>query len=132
MAHSFSANSPDFLAQHQDNIMASLAHRLEVAKATNNRHLVELLEQEKKQIAADVSPDHNALSRDHERQPDWVQRLKGFVQAIAGTADTLQVSEFVNGSDRWWYAFDPQTGNCVYADSEAEMRLWIEQNYQGK
>lgn len=29
----------------------------------------------------------------------------------------------------WWYAYDPVTRQSVHHLSEAEMRLWIEQNY---
>ncbi len=59
------------------------------------------------------------------------QFQKSLVEAFAHRNE-LPVHQFVNGSDIMWYAFDPTTGQCVYADSEAELRLWIEQNYQGK
>ncbi len=63
---------------------------------------------------------------------DQLKKLqKSLVEAFAHRNE-LQVRQFVNGSDMMWYAFDPTTGQCVYADSEAELRLWIEQNYQGK
>ena len=61
-----------------------------------------------------------------------VAGLKKFQMAIAhflSSRSELQVQQFVNGSDAWWYAYDPQAGNWVYADSEAELRIWIEQNY---
>ncbi len=59
------------------------------------------------------------------------QFQKSLIEGFTHRND-LQVRQFVNGSDMMWYAFDPTTGQCVYADSEAELRIWIEQNYQGK
>ncbi|WP_228061535.1 hypothetical protein [[Phormidium] sp. LEGE 05292] len=29
----------------------------------------------------------------------------------------------------WWEAYDPSTGNSISLDSEAEMRMWIEERY---
>lgn len=119
-------HAPQFLAQHQVNMMTSLAHRLEVARATNNFQLVELLERERQQISAGTS--HISPLWNGDRLKDFVQSI---IKAIAHRSE-LQVQQFINGSDRWWYAFDPQTGNSVYADSEAELRLWIRDNYRGR
>jgi hypothetical protein len=65
----------------------------------------------------------------------FVDPLKKFQKALIEAfahRNELQAHQFVNGSDMMWYAFDPTTGQCVYADSEAELRIWIEENYQGK
>lgn len=107
--------------------MASLARRLEVARATHNAQLVELLEQEKRQVVAPAPTPERAQSR-----TSWFHTLRERIsKALFGTPE-LQACQFVNGSDHWWYAIDPQTGECVYADSEAELRVWIEQNYRGR
>jgi hypothetical protein len=106
------------LDKHQDNIMASLNHRLAIARAANNTQLIALLEQERQQVSGKQTHPGTAL---------W-QKILAFVLGDS----RLQVSQFFNGSDRWWYAFNPQTGECVYADSEAELRLWIKENYQGR
>lgn len=29
----------------------------------------------------------------------------------------------------WWNAYDPTTGKSISLDSEAEMRMWIEERY---
>lgn len=111
--------------RHQDNIMASLARRVEAARAANDRRLIELLEQEKQQIASTTKL----------KTPSLVSWLKTFGQAVFKALrgeSKLHVSQFINGSDRWWYAFNPHTGECVYADSEAELKLWIKQHYQGR
>jgi len=99
-------------------MMASLAHRLEVAKATNNSQLARLLECEAQQLTiADTSSQRFKLNA-------WLQSIKQRVAALF-THSTPRVHEFVNGSDRWWYTINPRTGEFVYADSEAELRLWI-------
>lgn len=127
MANVLHPNLPQFLAQHQANMMASLSHRLEVARATNNLHLVEQLERERRQIASEQARQSGITSLG-----DRLHAIKeGLVKAIAGDTE-LQVREFNNGSDHWWYAFDPETGDCVYADSEVELRLWIKENYRGR
>lgn len=125
MANTLHAKASQALDRHLDSMMASLARRLEVARAANDSQLVKLLEREKQQVA---SP---ATKRDEQRSPAWLKTFKQAVAAITGGSKP-QVCQFANGSDRWWYAIDPQTGHCVYADSEAELRLWIKENYQGK
>ncbi|MBW4583375.1 MAG: hypothetical protein KME42_27745 [Tildeniella nuda ZEHNDER 1965/U140] len=113
------------LEKHQDSIMASLNHRLAIARATNNANLVVLLEQEKRQVEP-KTPLDVALGG------NWWQTLTQYLTDKIFGGSALQVVEIADGRDRWWVASDPQTGQVVYADSEAELRLWIEENYQGK
>ncbi|AFZ29397.1 hypothetical protein Glo7428_0814 [Gloeocapsa sp. PCC 7428] len=104
--------------RHLESMMASLAHRLEVAKATNNIQLARLLEREAQQLTiVGTSSQRFKLNA-------WLKNLKQNVAALFASS-TPQVHEFVNGSDRWWYTINPRTGEFVYADSEAELRLWI-------
>ncbi|WP_203031953.1 hypothetical protein [Leptolyngbya sp. Cla-17] len=105
--------------------MTSLAERLQRAESANDFRLVQLLEQEKKQIEQEV----------HQLEPRslWLNTLQNWLNRMLFNKNELQVSQFVDGAnDQWWYAFDPQSGSCVYADSEAELRLWIKNNYQGR
>ena len=125
MTNALHLHDRHLLHKHHDSIMASLNHRMEVARADCNTSLVALLEREKQQVASATA---------HLTQADrsWWQTIN---QAIANKlfgGSVLQVAEIVDGSDRWWVASDPRTGQCVYADSEAELRLWIEENYQGR
>lgn len=114
-------------AKHHDNIMSVLARRIEAAQAANNAQLIELLEQEKQQIVQTATPHRDARS--------LTVRFNAFKQSLLNAVlgnSSLQVSRYQQGSDGWWYAFDPRTGDSVYADSEAELRLWIKENYRGK
>lgn len=106
--------------------MASLSHRLDVARANNNAHLVALLEREKQQVAPKDTADA------FQAHGNWWSTMTQFVMNWLFGGSELQVSEIVDGRDRWWVASNPQTGQLVYADSEAELRLWIEENYQGR
>lgn len=115
------------LDRHQDSIMSSLTHRLAVARANDNIRLVALLEQEKQQVASERA--HNHVARP--QRTWWETAAERITHALFG-GSSLQVCEVVDGRDRWWVASNPQTGQVVYADSEAEMRLWIEANYQGR
>uniref|UniRef100_A0A832M4Z5 Uncharacterized protein n=1 Tax=Oscillatoriales cyanobacterium SpSt-402 TaxID=2282168 RepID=A0A832M4Z5_9CYAN len=109
--------------KHQANIAASLQHRLEVAKATQNTRLVELLEREQKDISEDTSHHHVSF-------PQQLTSLWDDFMALVTGNSSLEVWQSVDDrGDRWWCAYNPQTGQSVYADSETEMRLWIEQNY---
>ncbi|MBD2080148.1 hypothetical protein [Leptolyngbya sp. FACHB-17] len=105
--------------------MAVLAHRIEAAQAAHNTQLIELLEWEKQQLGQAITPNRGSLAT----------RFNAFKQRVTNAfarKSELQVYQYEQGSDWWWYAFDPRTGDCVYADSEAELRLWIEQNYRGR
>ena len=126
MAHVLHSHS-QLLATHQVNMLAPLAHRLKIAKETNNLQLVEQLEREKQQIAPDA-PGH----RISKSLSAWFSSIRQSIANAIAAESNLEVRQFGNGSDRWWYAFDPRTGDCVYADSEAELRVWIKENYQGR
>ncbi len=133
MAQAFSSHpSPVFTKiRHQDNMMASLSRRLESAKAANDLRLVALLEQERQQIGlSSVQEDVFQASFLKSLLSAFQTLGRDLVRAISGNGG-LEVHEFTSGRDHWWYAFNPQNGKWVYADSEAELRLWIKENYQG-
>ncbi|UBF26459.1 hypothetical protein K9N68_00100 [Kovacikia minuta CCNUW1] len=114
-----------FDAKHHANIAASLAHRLEVARASNNFQLVKLLEQERWQI------EGGTVLREAPQTP--LARLRGFWQRLVSAiadADKLQVWQTADNDIRWWNAYDPHTGKSVCTESEAELRQWIEENYR--
>ena len=135
MATALHSTDAQLVAKHQTSMLASLSHRLEVAKATNNLQLVELLEREQQQVvsrsrSSDAYPiTWQSLSQQVVKQ---LKSLKTHLMPAITRSSQLHVSHFAQGSDEWWYAFNPQTGQCVYADSEAELRLWIKENYQGQ
>jgi hypothetical protein len=126
MAQGLQFNPLQTSAIHQHNMMDSLAYRLEIARAARNTQLIELLEQEKRQIST-----HSTSRKALNALEAWLEAAKEGLRTVFFGGSTLQVSEFNLGSDHWWYAFDPRTGACVYADSEVELRLWIKANYRG-
>lgn len=54
-------------------------------------------------------------------------------QHLADTLTSVQEPQIWQGYDRhgncWWYGYDPMTGRSICRDSEAEMRIWIEERY---
>lgn len=132
MAHALDSGLSETFAKHQESMLASVSHRLEVAKASNDRRLIELLERERQQLESGYSVPESSTQVLNAGIKAIVAPLLSRLQNWFAQRSALQVSQFVNGSDQWWYAFDPQTGKFVYADSEAELRLWIKENYQGR
>ena len=115
------------LNQHHKNVEASLARRLNAAKAAQNTQLVALLERERQQIGQEVDRDR-AFSLRQQLISVW----QDVVSLVTGDP-SLKVWQTLDPmGDRWWCAYDPRSGQSVYAESETEMRHWIEQNYHSE
>jgi len=117
---------------HQLNILASLEHRLEVAKAQQNMQLVALLEIEKRSINPisirfqSVSSGKSSINLRPWLITVWQRLGHSFTNNFLPKAE-LQIQQLSDpAGNQWWYAYDPKTGKSVYADSDTEMRLWIE------
>ena len=131
-SHVFGNNHVDLDVMHRDSILASLEHRLTVAKSKDDSRLVELLEQERRQIEADgrsqsLLPALTFLST-------GIAKLKTLWQVVTESAKHSADLQVWQSSDRngnmWWFAYDPKTGRSTCAESESDMRVWIEENYQ--
>jgi hypothetical protein len=126
MSTTLQANSSETAAQHQAAILASLSHRIAVAKASQNIELVFLLEQERRQLNQDDQRGVRAISdrlkqvwRNWMRAIDESSRLS--VERIVGDSGTIL-----------WRAYDPMTGKTLYAESTSEIVKWIEDNRLGQ
>lgn len=127
MANVFRVEDSEILARHRANIKASLAHRLEVARANQNEHLVALLEREQRQIGVEPGYANRALSL-----VQWLgQKWNELMEAIAKSSQ-LSVERVSANGDIFWYAYDPETGKALYAESESEVLDWIEKNNLGR
>lgn len=129
MANTLHIHDADLLSQHQANIIASLSHRLEVARATHNTQLIALLEQEQRQLRAQgIFGKAGGLTDLTYRIRQW---WAGVINAIENSSK-LSVERIVDETGSvWWYAFDPCTGKTLYAETEAEVMQWIEENQLG-
>ncbi|MFQ3585917.1 MAG: hypothetical protein SNJ85_13535 [Cyanobacteriota bacterium] len=115
----------NLLARHQQNIAASLARRLEAARAANNTRLVELLEQEQQQLAAEYGTAHSSPALLEGLRHAW-EHLKEVLTA----RDELRVRQWVDGTGVvWWYAQDPITGDRLCTHSDWELMDWIEKHH---
>jgi hypothetical protein len=55
--------------------------------------------------------------------------LQNFLRSIASSQE-LQVSQKTDRQgNKYWQAYNPETGSSTSLSSEAEMRVWIEQHY---
>jgi sensor domain CHASE-containing protein len=121
MTHTLKFNTSQIDATHQQSMRASLAYRLEVARSARNIQLIEKLEQEQQQLTANVKAQ--AILRVIDLH---LKAIKRGVRNVFWGDSARRVSEFRCGSDRWWYAVDPTTGEFLYSDSEVELHATVE------
>jgi hypothetical protein len=54
-------------------------------------------------------------------------------QYLVNSVNKVQEPQIWQSYDRqgnlWWHGYDPMTGRSICRDSEAEMRIWIEERY---
>ncbi|MDX2255486.1 MAG: hypothetical protein NW214_08230 [Pseudanabaenaceae cyanobacterium bins.39] len=118
--HTAISPSTNTLVKRLENMRNSLSNRLEVAKASHNSALVELIEQEQKQIEAVWLKDEPKKG---------FANLQSLWQRLFQERHELEVWTSNDMSHVWWHAHNNVTGQSVVTDSEDEMRLWIESNY---
>jgi hypothetical protein len=128
MTNAFQANDAEIFAKHRASIAASLAHRLEVARANHNTQLIAVLEREQQQLGLASTRPRN-LSTLSQQLTHWWQRLMNAI-AIRSQLNVQQLQDSSGGL--WWFAYDPRTGKTLYAESESDVVKWIEDNRLGQ
>ena len=130
MATTLRFNSSALVSKHKENIAASLAHRLEIARNAHNTHLILQLEQEQQALLKDSKP---ALASALSTVAHGIQTaLSSWSQAIA-QPQKLSVEKIVGDDGNiWWRAYDYRTGKTLYAEAEWEVIAWIEKNSAGQ
>lgn len=59
-----------------------------------------------------------------------VNKICQRIVTLINHASELQVWQTRDRSGHsWWNGYDPSTGKSIRLDSEAEMRMWIEERY---
>ncbi|GBO54147.1 hypothetical protein APA_2095 [Pseudanabaena sp. lw0831] len=105
----------DSYKKHLASMWTSLERRFEVARANHNTELLAMLELERIAIAPNQAETPAASL--------W-QGLRNFLFTKA----EIKVKQVCDRSgNQWWYAYNPVTGQSVYADTDTEMRLWLKQ-----
>jgi NAD-dependent oxidoreductase involved in siderophore biosynthesis len=126
MTATFYIHTPSIAEQHRANMAATLAHRIEVAQRNNDVHLLEQLKREQRELE-NATPYRTASGLLQKLGHLWQDVMKAMAQA-----DLLKVEEVVDrDGEVWWYAHDPKTGKALWAQSEAEVIKWIEDNHLG-
>ncbi len=116
-----SSKVSDSYRKHIASMWDSLERRIEVARINHNTELLAMLELERTAIApyqgtTMAAPVNNVESL-------W-QALRNILLPKA----ELKVKQVCDrAGNQWWYAYNPITGQSVYADTDNEMRRWIEQ-----
>jgi hypothetical protein len=116
-----SSTVSDSYKKHLMSMWNSLERRIEVARANQNTELLAMLELEKSaiapyQVTTIAAPANNFGSA-------W----QGLWSLLLPKAE-IKVKQICDRAGKqWWYAYNPLTGQAVYADTDNEMRMWIEQ-----
>lgn len=109
---------------HQSNLMASLNHRLEVAKASHDQRLVTALELEYAQLTTIAHPV--AVRARLERL--WVR----FAETLSDWSKIHIECTVEDNGKQCWHAYNPQSGQAIVTDSESDMHQWVRANYWGQ
>jgi hypothetical protein len=59
----------------------------------------------------------------------WNTFWRQVVEGIIGNQEPQIWQEVDRHGQLYWHGYDPQSGNYFTSDSEAEMRVWVEQRY---
>lgn len=120
-------NDPELKLKHQSSMIASLTHRLEVARACHNAQLTALLEQEYEQLMAERKAVLFAASNPVQA---LVQRLWNSFADTIPSLYQLQVTQIADGNGyACWSVYYPKTGQRLVTESESEMQAWIKKHY---
>lgn len=129
LASSLQSNDFTLLAQHRANLLADVERRLAVAKAAGNQSLQALLEGERQQLKSlwdrPTSANASSSTAGWDLRHVWQQVWDYFQHP-------LQVEHVVDKQGHiWWYACDHHSGKTLFAETEADVIKWIEDNRLG-
>lgn len=118
-------NQAELAAKHQANIAASLAHRLDRARAARNFQLLTLLEQEQQLIQSQST--QTAC-----KPVQWSKAVLARLMNAIANSSTVSLEAITSDSGSViWRAYDPTTGKTRYAETEAEVIDWLEAQRSG-
>ena len=118
-------NQPELAAKHKANIVASLAHRLDRARAAQNFQLLTLLEQEQQLIQ--TQPTQTGF-----KPIQWGKAVLTRLMDALANSSTVSLEAVTSDSGAViWRAYDPTTGETRYAETEAEVIDWLETQRSG-
>ncbi len=117
-----SSNVSDSYKKHLTSMWESLEHRIAVARSNQNTELLAMLELEKSAIA----PYRVATKMIAPVNP--VDSLWQGLRSFLFPKSEITIKQVCDrAGNQWWYAYNPSTGQAIYADNDSEMRMWIEQ-----
>lgn len=115
------------LAQRHSNMMANLQHRMDVAAANHDHHLLKLLTHERTQLE---SHWHNAPLTIN-RRPRVTQLLQHMARGITYRSQLSVERRITAAGEVWWHVEDSRSGKTFNAESLNVAMHWIEENRLG-
>ncbi|MBW4469090.1 MAG: hypothetical protein KME45_01660 [Stenomitos rutilans HA7619-LM2] len=120
-------NDSDLKLKHLSSMLASLTHRLEVARTGHNEQLTALLEREYEQLIGERKAVQHASFNPVQA---WFQHLWDHFSDTVPSLYQLQVTQLADGKGHaYWSVYYPKTGQRLVTQSETEMQDWIKKNY---
>jgi hypothetical protein len=120
-------NDPELRLKHLTNMIVSLSHRLEVARASHDDQLTVLLEREYQQLTVEQKAVSSGSSN---AMKAWLQRLWDSFADTMPSLYQLQITHTIDDQgQQCWSLYYPKTGQRLVTKSEAEMQTWIKQTY---
>ena len=89
--------------------------------------------------ASQISPRFSSASstqssRRQLARSQWANRLKQWgillLQKLTAPAD-VKIQKINRNGSTYWSVYDPTSGQSAYLSSEQEVRIWLEQRYNG-
>lgn len=79
----------------------------------------------------EVVVDESQQKRDKNRKLfSWLNRIGEYLVAALFQGQELKIWQSTDRfGQTWWHAYDPVKDCFVSRDSEAEMRIWLEERY---
>jgi hypothetical protein len=120
-------NDPELRLKHLTNMIVSLSHRLEAARASHDDQLTVLLEREYQQLTVEQKAVSSGSSN---AMKAWLQRLWDSFADTMPSLYQLQITQTIDDQgQQCWSLYYPKTGQRLVTKSEAEMQTWIKQTY---
>ncbi|WP_299485574.1 hypothetical protein [Acaryochloris sp. IP29b_bin.137] len=113
--------------QQQSNMMTSLQHRIDVAKAKHDHRLLKLLRNERTQLKSRWRQAPSLTLQ----MPRLAQLWQRMARSITSRTQLSIERRITAKGEEWWHVADPRSGKTFNAESFGVAMHWIEQNRLG-
>lgn len=114
---------PEVLSRHRQNLIVNLSRRMAIATAHQDQALLDQLHREQRQLEESWRIPSSKRTTFQRILYWWRELLNSFKLQVELVSDA--------SGQQWWYGYDPRTGKTIYAETEADIIHWIEENQLG-